>query len=501
MGTEKSITDQIRGFFTTLFRYLLGRVEQASFEVYVKEDILQPDGTGNYAVWLNGAGELLELQKDTKIETIITDWTGTASIKNLPLGTYYVKEVKAGKGTFLLNPEVKEVVLSYENQDTPIVFAKDTSYINARQKVEIRIHKKTNHPEGENTPIEGAVFGLYAAENLYGYAVSNDRMVTPYSDPYIKKDQLLEVLASDEQGLAVFRADVPNGRYYVKELQPAPGYLENPDVYEFDASYTGEQGDTVLLFEQEVFNTAARLRVSKQDLTNGQEIPGATLRIVEKETGKIVDTWISEEIPHTVSGLRLSGTEEYRYLLQETLPALGFVTAEEIEFRLIQDRDESGRWMDSSRVQILERQETQERLEGAEITLYNADGQEVMSWMSQSDEGYLMTRLPIGTYRLEEKKAPKGYLTAEPLVFEVLDESGVQVIVLEDERIPEKKTHKKKDKGESSGEETSKNSQPVTAEAAGTGDATDFLLWIALLAAAIAGTGLGIAVYDWRKKV
>ena len=112
-----------------------------------------------------------------------------------------------------------------------------------------------------------------------------------------------------------------------------------------------------------------------------------------------------------------------------------------------------------------------------------------------------MTRLPIGTYRLEEKKAPKGYLTAEPLVFELLDESGVQVIVLEDERIPEKKTHKKKDKGGSSGEETSKNSQPVTAEAAGTGDATDFLLWIVLLAAAIAGTGLGIAVYDWRKKV
>ena len=531
VGTEKGITDQISGFFTTLFRYLLGRVEQASFEVYVKDDILTPDGTGNYAVWTNGAGERLELQKDTKIETIITDWTGTASIKNLPLGTYYVKEVKAGNGTFLLNPEIKEVVLSYENQETPMVFAKDTSYTNARQKVEIRIHKKANHPEGENIPIEGAVFGLYAAEDLYGYAVSNDRVVTPYSDPYIKKDQLLEVLASDEQGLAVFRADVPNGRYYVKELQPAPGYLENPDVYEFDASYTGEQGDTTLLFEQEVFNTAARIQVSKQDLTNGREIPGATLRIVEKETGKIVDTWISEEIPHTVSGLRLSGTEEYRYLLQETLPALGFVTAEEIEFRLIQDQDESGQWMDSSRVQILERQdnveiwtspeenmlvmkdditqveiqkrdkETQELLEGAELTLYNADGQEVMSWMSQSDEGYLMMRLPIGTYRLEEKKAPKGYLTAEPLVFEVLDESGVQVIVLEDERIQEKKTHKKKDKGGSSGEETSENSQPVTAEAAGTGDATDFLLWIALLAAAIAGTGLGIAVYDWRKKV
>ena len=271
--------------------------------------------------------------------------------------------------------------------------------------------------------------------------------------------------------------------------------------------------------------------MSKQDLTNGQEIPGATLRIVEKETGKIVDTWISEEIPHTVSGLLLSGTKEYRYLLQETLPALGFVTAEEIEFRLSQDRDESGQWMDSSTVQVLERQdhveiwtsleenmlvmkdditqveiqkrdkETQELLEGAELTLYDEEGQEVMSWISQSDEGYLMMRLPIGTYRLEEKKAPKGYLTAEPLVFEVLDEPGVQVIVLEDERTPEKKTHKKKGSGGSSSEETPESSHLITAETAETGDATDFLLWIALLAAAIAGTGIGIAVYDWRKKV
>ncbi len=68
-----------------------------------------------------------------------------------------------------------------------------------------------------------------------------DRMVKPYSDPYIKKDQLWKCWQVMSRDWAVFRADVPNGRYYVKELQPAPDNWKIRNVYEFDASYTGEQ--------------------------------------------------------------------------------------------------------------------------------------------------------------------------------------------------------------------------------------------------------------------
>lgn len=47
-------------------------------------------------------------------------------MKNLPLGSYYIREVKAGDGSFLLNPEVKDVVLVYEGQEVPVVWAEDT---------------------------------------------------------------------------------------------------------------------------------------------------------------------------------------------------------------------------------------------------------------------------------------------------------------------------------------------------------------------------------------
>lgn len=124
-----------------IFQYLFGRVKQAQFEVFVRDDIFTPDGTGHYAEWTNSEGETLELKKDVKIETVKTDRTGIASVKNLPLGSYYIREVKAGDGSFLLNPEVKDVVLVYEGQEVPVVWAEDTPYINERQKVSIKLVK------------------------------------------------------------------------------------------------------------------------------------------------------------------------------------------------------------------------------------------------------------------------------------------------------------------------------------------------------------------------
>lgn len=59
-----------------IFQYLFGRVEQAQFDVFVRDDIFTPDGTGCYAEWTNSEGETLELKKDVKIETVKTDRNG-----------------------------------------------------------------------------------------------------------------------------------------------------------------------------------------------------------------------------------------------------------------------------------------------------------------------------------------------------------------------------------------------------------------------------------------
>ena len=75
----------------------------------------------------------------------------------------------------------------------------------------------------------------------------------------------------------------------MEELCPASGYLQNPERYHFDASYTGQEGEEVLVFRQEVRNTQTSVSVSKRDLTNGEELEGSELAVIEKETGKKID--------------------------------------------------------------------------------------------------------------------------------------------------------------------------------------------------------------------
>lgn len=531
----------------TIFQYLFGRVEQAQFEVFVRDDIFTPDGTGQYAEWTNSEGETLELKKDVKIETITTDRTGVASVKNLPLGNYYIREIKAGDGNFLLNPEVKEVALVYAGQEVPVVWADDTPYINERQKVSIRLVKYSDR----NLPVEGASFGLFAEEDLYGYVISGERVVTPYEEPMIRKDQLLETEVSDSDGQVLFEADLPCGHYYVEELCSADGYLQNPERYYFDASYTGQDGEEVLVFRQEVRNTQTSVSVSKRDLTNGEELEGAELAVVEKETGKIVDSWTSEEKPHEIRGLKLTGEQEHSYLLREIRPADGYVTAEEIAFRLLQKTDSEGEWLqewivqiqktaggitywkdldthqiimedDITRVEIRKTEsDGKTLLAGAEMVLLREDGSEAASFITHAEESFYMEKLPAGHYVLKEQSAPEGYEIAEPMEIVVEDTGTLQVFVLEnhllpipeqpeqeqpeqpEEEQPEETTPEQKSKKKHSGGKTEQEvpvSAPEQISSAHTGDEAFSILLLALASALVAALGIGTAAYDWKRR-
>ena len=114
----------------------------------------------------------------------------------------------------------------------------------------------------------------------FGQSVLNIVPVS-YTHLDVYKRQL-ETVASDSDGQVLFEADLPCGYYYVEELCPASGYLQNPERYHFDASYTGQDGEEVLVFRQEVRNTQTSVSVSKRDLTNGEELEGSELAVIEK---------------------------------------------------------------------------------------------------------------------------------------------------------------------------------------------------------------------------
>ena len=61
--------------------------------------------------------------------------------------------------------------------------------------------------------------------------------------------------------------------------------------------------------------TTTKVVITKLDVTNGDEIPGAHLQILD-ENGNVIIEWISTEEPYVIEGL-----EPGKYILVETLPA------------------------------------------------------------------------------------------------------------------------------------------------------------------------------------
>ena len=70
-------------------------------------------------------------------------------------------------------------------------------------------------------------------------------------------------------------------------------------------------------------------------------------------------------------------------------------------------------------------------VEGAELIIKDADGNEVAKWTT-TKEPYYIEKLPIGNYTLTEITAPSGYATAETVSFTVEDTGEIQMVEMKD---------------------------------------------------------------------
>ena len=195
------------------------------YEIRAAEDVVTPDGTLRYS-----KGEL--------VDTVTTDETGFAKSKELYLGKYEVKEVKAGYG-MVLSSEVHTVELIYAGQDVAVTETA-TSFVNERQKVEVSLEKALETNElfgiGNNGEIKNISFGLFADEELVSASGTS-----------IPKDGLLEIITLDENGRATVGTDLPLGSYYVKELATDEHYQLSDEKYPVVFEYAGQEAATVVI--------------------------------------------------------------------------------------------------------------------------------------------------------------------------------------------------------------------------------------------------------------
>ena len=99
--------------------------------------------------------------KGDLVATLTTGKDGKAVAKNLPLGQYKVVEVTAPDG-YVLNPNEQTVTFTYVDDKTPVI-KESLTFSNDRQKLDMSVTKLDSE---DNTPIAGAVFGLYADEDI-----------------------------------------------------------------------------------------------------------------------------------------------------------------------------------------------------------------------------------------------------------------------------------------------------------------------------------------------
>ena len=398
-----SLLDNAKGMIEHLFNYVTGNLTDVTFNVYAAEAIRAADGVSAdyYAA-------------DELVGSITTDGNGIAQMDNLPLGRYYIVEKETSHG-YVLDNEPRYVDLTYRGQDTPLV-TYSADWQNARQRVQVEVLKKE---KDSDKVLSGAIFGLYAADDI----------VSSKGKVLLAKDTLIELKTTDEDGKIQFVADLPvDSRYYIKELAAPDGYVTDQEPQEFTFEYQGS-GTSVAEYAFTFEDEQTTVELSKADLTDKKELPGASLKVTD-EDGNTVDEWVSKEEAHIIKGLIVGK----KYKMTETKPADGYVTAESIEFTVENTKEVQKHQMldDVTKVEISKKDITDSsEVPGAKLIILDKDGKKVESWTSK-DKPHMVEKLPVGEYTLREEQAPDGYLIAEDVKFTVKDTGKVQKVKMKD---------------------------------------------------------------------
>lgn len=375
-GDDRSVT----------FHYEEQELEGAVYNLITAEDIYTPDhqtvesGSRELAV-ING----VPASAGTVVATLTTDENGEAEIGGLPLGKYRIEEVMAPEG-YVLCEEAQEITLAYKDQNTEVIYG-NAEFVNARVKTALSLVK---HNSVNDTPVEGAVYGVYALEDIAGAD----------GEILVEADSLADTVQTDAEGRGVFDADLPLGHYYVREIETAPGYLVDENEYPVDFTYKGQM-TAVLTQEIEVKETPIIVEVSKTDITSGKELAGAKLEIIDKDSNVYAE-WVTDGTPHQLNAIPAGD-----YRLRETYAPYGYKIANEVEFTV----EETG--------EIQKVAMTDERVKGR-IEIYKMDKSN-----GKPIEGVVFeVRDKDGKVLATLKTDKKGYAETELLDIAVYNEDG-----------------------------------------------------------------------------
>ena len=151
--------------------------------------------------------------RPAKVKILKTDEKGEAITPNLPIGNYYIQEIKT-LDNYILNEDKVQVTVKDDNI-TEVVIQ------NEKKRGQIQINKTSEDKNNvinkeEGSPIEGAKFNIYD-----------------------KANKIVDTIVTDENGVALSKR-LEKGIYTVQEVETGKWYILDEKIYNAEIKENNE---------------------------------------------------------------------------------------------------------------------------------------------------------------------------------------------------------------------------------------------------------------------
>lgn len=348
-----------------------------------------------------------------------------AGIPTLPLGTLTVEETKAPAGYTLDNkvidatnspaPNIRNGVVLFnivdDNSTARVVGGNEYTVVEGVVRGGLEIQKKD---ADTNENIGAATFEIVNKNNYDVVARDENGDVVATA---AAGQTLPYTITTDANGYWKSNDSfLPAGKYELVETKAPEGYYLNTDPKAFEIKDNGA------IVSLDYTDDKIVIDVAKVD-DHGNNVSGAILQVIEKDTGNVVFAYTTGNKPVDISKYVEGGK---KYILRESEAPFGFEKFEDIEFEVTGTRQHEQVIMAVDHRKVfyvaatkVDAQDNTKKLKGAELTLFKADGtvavdkdgnpcvgitdgEGVITWaVEYSDD--------LGGYYVQETAAPEGY--------------------------------------------------------------------------------------------
>ncbi|MEK4911247.1 SpaA isopeptide-forming pilin-related protein [Bacillus sp. FSL E2-8887] len=308
------------------------------------------------------------------VETIITDGKGAALSKQLPVGTYTLKEVEAPKGYELSSSSVRVDVAANKTVTVDVLNKKIAEKATGQfEIVKVDANDKTKL-------LSDAEFEVY------------------------KDGEKVDTLRTDKTG-KVISGKLEPGKYTLKETKAPKGYKLLKEEIEVVV-----EANKVVQVQVENAKELGSLQVIKKDAESGKVLEGAEFRL-KNENGQVVGEAKTTNKDGVVT---FENLVPGKYTLEETKAPEGYKAVElKVEVNVVANEVVKQEVMNEKvlgqfEIVKVDANDKTKLLSDAEFTVYK-DGKKVAELKTDESGKAMLPKLPLGEYTVKETKAPAGY--------------------------------------------------------------------------------------------